>query len=158
MEKHVNTILLAVIVLLLGAITYSTGQGRLFPAKQPRHLTCDSLMTQRLFYSDFFGSKEADDGDLASQAKAASSIDELRKIINNNTKFDANSAEFYTSLTVPGSCQAHISLKKADDDGTTSIYLPYSISGYAPSTTDEAGDDLIENIQMNLLDISKDKS
>ena len=158
MEKHVNTILLAVIALLLGVIAFSTAQGKLFPAKQPHHLTCDSLMTQRLFYSDFFGSKEADAGDLASRAKAASSIDELRKIIDNNTKFDANSAEFYTSLTTPGACQAHISLKKADDDGTTSIYLPYSISGYAPSTSDEGSDDLIEHIQMNLLDISKDKS
>lgn len=156
MEKYLNTILLSIITALLAIIVYSTGQGTIFGVKQPPHLSCDSFLTQRLFYSEFFDTKDADTEKLALKIHNAFSVNELHDMINKNTMLNATSAEFYASLTAPGSCQAHIQLQKPDNDGTTSIYVPFKISGYVPSGSGSDGT-LIEDIQMNPLDITKDK-
>lgn len=161
MEKYINTGLLGVIVILLAATAYSTGLGKIIPQQEPIHLSCDSLLTQQLFYSELIDKNNSDDKGLESTAKNvlhAGSVEEITKIVTSNTNIDASKTVFYSSLSNSGDCQAHISLEQAKQDGNNAMYVPYSITGYVPTNAlqrTEGG--MVEEIHINFLNIDNEK-
>lgn len=156
MTKYIGVALLAIIAILLGVITYNTGLGKIFPQKQAQDASCDSLLTQQLFYSQLLGTGQRTKV-VSRSILNAPSIVAIKKIVSANSNIDAKKSTFFYSLSTPGKCQARLVLQHPDSHGNNVLYVPYKITAYAAAHGNGNGNNIMEQIHVDVLGIEKQK-
>ena len=151
--RVVNSVMLAIALVMLGVISYNTGVGKTFPVHHPNWMSCDSLLTRQLFYSTLLKQQDGMD-DLAAKVKKDGSIADIDALITQGSNISASQTKWFESVSKLGECQAQIYLQSPTKNGDNTAYISFSLTGYIPTGSGVFGSgDVLEAIQLNALDI-----
>lgn len=135
------------VVALLSIIAYDGSLG--LPSKV-NEVRCDSLLTQRLFYSQLL--RKSDDlENLADKVDSAGTIGQLNKLVTSGSNIAAKRTLWFKSNREPSSCQAQVYLQTLNKDGDNTAYIGFSINGFVP--TDSKNASVLESINLDWLNV-----
>jgi len=127
--------LFAVAVLAgISFIGYNTGLGKTLPMHQPRWLSCNGLLSQQLFYSEFLG-QNSSTKTLATDVLDAPTTADVDRMVTKGSNINAGETEWFRAIHRPDNCEAEIFLEHPRGDGKNAAYIRFSMQGFLPVKT-----------------------